>query len=131
MNSRANVTMVRFTSGGTAYCVPVETALAVRTVTELVEVPDPEPPLVGVLPGSPPLPVIAPLHEQGRQVLVMQWQDRTFGLLVDEVAGVETVPGERIEPAPFNHARALVAGMLQTEHGLVMVADPAGLAGRL
>jgi chemotaxis signal transduction protein len=124
-------TMVHFESGGTAYCLPVDAARGVRPATGLVRLPAPGTDVAGIVPGDPPLTVIAPLGGGGNQVLVVESLGKTFGLLVDSVTGLRRVADAEIRTAPDGQERALVCGTITNGEELVMVTDPAALAGRL
>jgi chemotaxis signal transduction protein len=124
-------TMVHFESGGTAYCLPVDAARGVRPATGLVALPAPGTDVAGIVPGDPPLTVIAPLGGGGNQVLVVESLGKTFGLLVDSVTGLRRVADAEIRTAPDGQERALVCGTITNGEELVMVTDPAALAGRL
>jgi chemotaxis signal transduction protein len=128
------LTMVCFRSAGSTYCVPLEATRSVRTTDDLVALPDPAADVVGVLPGDPPLTVIAPLRsaaEEGGHILVMEAGDKSFGLLVDVVTGLERFEDAAVRPPPDGQDRTLVSGTLEVGGRLVMVADPSALAGRL
>ena len=124
-------TMVCFQAAGTAYCLPLQATLSVRAADDLVSLPDPAADVVGIIPGDPPLTVISPLHSQGGHILVIDAGDKTFGLLVDVVTGLERIDDGDIRPAPEGQGRPLVSGTLHTDGHLVFVADPIALAGRL
>ncbi len=129
------LTMVCFQAAGSTYCVPLHATRSVRTTENLVALPDPAADVVGVLPGEPPLTVISPLRSalrtSGGHILVMETDDKSFGLLVDVVTGLERFDDTAMRPAPDGQGRALVSGTLEAGGRLVMVADPGALAGRL
>ena len=125
------LTMVCFQAGGSAYCVPLHATRSVRTTEELVALPDPAIDVVGVLPGDPPLTVISPLSSEGGHILVMEADDKPFGLLVDVVTGLRRFDEAAVRPAPGGQDRTLVSGTLDADGQLVLVADPSALAGRL
>lgn len=124
-------TMVCFQAAGAAYCVPLHATRSVRTADDLVPLPDPAADVVGMIPGDPPLTVISPLRSEGGHILVMEADDKRFGLLVDVVTGLERFDGDDIRPAPEGQDRTLVSGTLEADGRLVFVADPSALAGRL
>jgi chemotaxis signal transduction protein len=64
-------------------------------------------------------------------VLVVESLGKTFGLLVDSVTGLRRVADAEIRTAPDGQERALVCGTITNGEELVMVTDPAALAGRL
>ena len=125
------LTMVRFQAAGSMYCVPLHAARSVRTTEDLIELPDPATDVVGVLPGDPPLTVISPLRSEGRHILVMNADNKSFGLLVDVVTGLERFDAADVRPAPDGQDRNLVSGTLEADGHLVLVADPDALAERL
>jgi len=124
-------TMVCFQAAGSAYCVPLQAARSVRTTDDLVALPDPAADVVGVLPGDPPLTVISPLRSEGRHILVMEADNKSFGLLVDVVTGLERFDDADVRPAPEGQDRTLVSGTVEADGRFVLVADPGALAGRL
>jgi len=124
-------TMVCFQAAGSAYCVPLQAARSVRTTDDLVALPDPAADVVGVLPGDPPLTVISPLRSEGRHILVMEADNKSFGLLVDVVTGLERFDDADVRPAPEGQDRTLVSGTVEAGGRFVLVADPGALAGRL
>jgi chemotaxis signal transduction protein len=125
------LTMVCFQAAGSTYCVPLQATRSVRTTDDLVVLPDPAADVVGVLPGDPPLTVISPLRSEGKHILVMEADNKSFGLLVDVVTGLERFDDADVRPAPDGQDRTLVSGTLETDGRFVLVADPSALAGRL
>jgi chemotaxis signal transduction protein len=123
--------MVCFRSAGAAYCLPVRAARAVRPTTGLVTLPAPAADVVGIMPGEPPLTVLAPLGRGGAQVLVVEAGDRTFGVLVEAVTGLQRVADEDIHPAPGGQDRRLVCGTVENAGELLLLTDAAALGGRL
>ena len=123
--------MVRFQSSGATYCLPVAATRAVRVSTGMVTLPAPGTDVAGIIPGNPPLTVIAPLGTGGTQILVIEADDKTFGLLVDTVIGLQQIADCDIHPAPSGQDRPLICGTVESGSELVLVADPAALAGRL
>ena len=125
------LTMVCFQAAGSAYCVPLQATRSVRTTDDLVVLPDPAADVVGVLPGDPPLTVISPLRSEGKHILVIEADNKSFGLLVDVVTGLERFDDADVRPAPGGQQRALVSGTLETDGRFLLVADPSALAARL
>jgi chemotaxis signal transduction protein len=125
------VTVVCFQAAGVAYCVPLQATRSVCASDDVVSLPDPAADVIGVIPGNPPLTVISPLRSTGGHILVMEAGDKTFGLLVDQVTGLERIDDAEIRPAPPGQHRLLVSGTLETDGRLVFVADPDALAGRI
>jgi chemotaxis signal transduction protein len=124
-------TMVCFQSSGAAYCMPVQTTRAVRPATGLILLPAARPDVAGIIPGDPPLTVIAPLGAGGGQILVIDTGERIFGLLVDAVTGLRRVDDDDIRLAPDGQDRELITGTFDSEGELVMVTSPNALAARL
>ena len=93
-------TMVCFTAAGAAYCMPVEATRAVRRTTGMVTLPAARPDVAGLIPGDPPLTVLAPLGAGGTHILVVEIADHTFGLQVDTVTGLRRIADADIRPAP-------------------------------
>src|SRR3954451_7046503 len=89
-------TMVCFRVGGVSFCLPVEATRAVRVATGIVALPAPRPDIAGVLAGPPPVTVVCALGNAGRQILLVEVDGTTFGLLVDEVTGLQRVSPEDI-----------------------------------
>src|SRR4051794_15257801 len=98
-------TMVHFRSAGAAYCLPVQAARGVRPATGLLALPAPGTDVAGIIPGDPPLTVIAPLGGTGHQILVVESVGKTFGLLVDTVTGLRRVADSEICGAPDGQQR--------------------------
>jgi chemotaxis signal transduction protein len=124
--------VVRFRVADCAYAVAVESALAVRTATALVPLPQPLPGVTGLLTyEGAVLPVIAALGG-GRQVLVLESDRGMFGLLVDDVLGVGAVQADGRGPAPLGQGGHLVAGTARdADGGLLLLLDVGALAGLL
>jgi chemotaxis signal transduction protein len=125
------VTMVYFQAAGAAYCLPLDAVLSVRSADDLVDLPDPAADVAGIIPGEPALTVVSPLRSHGAHIIVIDAGGKTFGLLVDEVTGLQRVDTADIRPAPDGQSRPMVSGTLGGEGRLVFVADPIALAGRL
>jgi chemotaxis signal transduction protein len=123
--------MVCFQAAGAAYCIPVQATRAVRTTSGMIALPAPGPDIAGILPGKPPLTVISPLGSGGTHVLVVETGDRTFGLLVESVTGLQRVIDADIRPQPDGQGRPLISGTIDNAGHLVLVADPTALAARL
>jgi chemotaxis signal transduction protein len=123
--------MVFFQAAGVAYCLPVRATRSVRTADGMIALPDPARDVTGIIPGDPPLTVLSPLQAKGTHILVIEAGDKTFGLLVDAVTGLQRISDAHIRPAPHGQDRPLISGTLDTEGQLVLVADPIALAGRL
>ena len=125
------MTMVCFHSAGTDYCMSVQATRAVRLTSGMVALPVPAADIAGILPGEPPLTVISPFGSGGTQVLVVEADEKTFGLLVDAVTGLRRIADTDINPPPAGQDRPLVCGTINTGDQLVLVTDPNILARRL
>jgi chemotaxis signal transduction protein len=126
-------TMVCFSAGGVSYAIPVVATLAVRTVEGMVTMPEPRPDVLGVLPGDPPLSVIAPLGTEAdaNHILVVTTPDLDYGLLVDAVTDVCSFDDRAIQAAPAGQDGSLIAGVVERGGALVLIADPEAMAARL
>jgi chemotaxis signal transduction protein len=124
-------TMVNFTSGGAAYCLPVQSTRGVRRSTGMVALPAPRVDIAGIIPGDPPMTVMSVLGTTGDHILIVESGRRTFGLLVDTVTGLRRIATSDIGPPPEGQDRPLVSGTIDAGDHLVLVTDPDALAGRL
>jgi chemotaxis signal transduction protein len=118
-------TMVKFTAAGATYCLPVEVTRAVRSSFGMITLPDPNANVAGLLPGDPPLTVVSPFGSGGGHILVLHVADKTYGLLVDSVTGLQKVDEADIRPAPHGQHRELVSGSVTIDGQLVLLTDPA------
>jgi chemotaxis signal transduction protein len=123
--------MVCFTAAGAAYCMPVEATRAVRRTIGMITLPAARPDVAGLIPGDPPLTVLAPLGVGGGHILVVEIAEHTFGLQVDLVTGLRLIDDADIRPAPKGQDRTLVSGMIDNGGDLLMVTNPGALAERL
>jgi chemotaxis signal transduction protein len=125
-------TMVCFDSADASYCLPVGAIRAVRPATGIVALPAPSPDIAGIIPGNPPLTVVAPLaHHGGSYIVVIDTSDKIFGLLVDAVTGLRRIDENMIRVAPDGQERPLISGTVVTDGKLVLIADPIALSSRL
>lgn len=147
-------TVVRFRTPSGEYALPVEQVREVRLATGLRPLPAPRAGVVGLLaldaagarstpsepaapevpgdaPASPVLSVLSVLGSEGRHVLVVDDHGFAFGLLVDEVVGVQTVDDASIDDPPAGQDRAVVAGVVSADGTLMLLLDLAVLRGRL
>lgn len=119
--------VVRFRTGTGMYAVRVEHAREVRSADGVVRLPSPGAGVTGMLRrGDDALPVLDSLGGGGRHVLVVESEARAFGLMAEEVLGVEVV--SRIDPAPRGQGHPLVTGVVHEAGGLLLVADVDALA---
>jgi chemotaxis signal transduction protein len=72
---------------------------------------------------------VSPLGAASGQVLVLDDNGTSIGLLVDEVVGIERLPGET-GPPPAGQRSPLVAGVLAGTNPLLLL-DVAALTGWL
>jgi len=117
-------TMVEFQASGVRYCLPVETTRAVRSTVGMVALPSPQPNVAGLLPGDPPLTVLAPYGTYGDHVIVLHVDDLDCGLLVESVTGLRRIDENDIRPAPRGQEKALVSGSIVIDGEMVLLADP-------
>jgi chemotaxis signal transduction protein len=124
-------TVVSFRSGGQHWAVALERVRRVLAARDLLPLPDPRPGVAGLLyRDGDTVPVLSPLGGgQLGQVLVLDDHGRSFGLLVDEVIGIERVPGQP-GPTPPGQRSPLVAGVLPGTSPLLLL-DVAALTGWL
>lgn len=125
-------TIVRFRAPGGQFALPVDLVTEVRSAAELTPLPAPRPGVVGLMShDDDALPVLSLLGAAGRHVLVVQDGTVTFGLLVEEVTGVHRIDDDEVGPPPPGQDRAVVAGVVNDEMGLVLLLDVAVLTGRV
>lgn len=124
-------TVVHFRTAGGRYCVRVEATRSVQLASGLVALPSPRAGVVGILPAEVPITVLSLLGGGRGHVLVMAANGQTFGLLVEEVTGLSRIDESTIQVAPEGQDQALISGVISGADGLVLVADPDALAGRL
>ena len=125
-------TIVRFRAGDAEYALPVEDVTEVRSASELTPLPAPRAGVAGLMThGGDALPVLSVLTELGRHVLVMSTADVHFGVLVDEVVGVERIGDEILGPPPRGQDRDNVTGVIVEDGRLILLLDSAALGARL
>jgi chemotaxis signal transduction protein len=125
-------TIVRFRASDAEYALPVEDVTEVRSASELTPLPAPRSGVAGLMThGGDALPVLSVLTELGRHVLVMSAADVHFGVLVDEVVGVERVEDGLVGPPPRGQDRDNVTGVIVEEGRLILLLDSAALGARL
>lgn len=121
-------TMVEFRVAGASYCLPVEATRAVRSSVGMVTMPKSRPNVAGLLPGDPPLTVMAPLGPEGHHIIVMEVANERFGLLVEAVTGLRRVDENDIREAPGGQESEMISGTVSIGGQLVLLADPAVMA---
>jgi chemotaxis signal transduction protein len=123
-------TVVSFRSGGQNWAVALDRVQRVLAARGLLPFPDPRPGVAGLLyRDGDTVPVVSPLGAASGQVLVLDDNGTSIGLLVDEVVGIERVPGETGPPPPGQRS-PLVAGVLAGTNPLLLL-DVAALTGWL
>jgi chemotaxis signal transduction protein len=123
-------TVVSFRSGGQDWAVALDRVQRVLADRGLLPLPDPKPGVAGVLyRDGDTVPVVSPLGAASGQVLVLDDNGTSIGLLVDEVIGIVRVQGEA-GPAPAGQRSPLVAGVLAGTSPLLLL-DVAALTGWL
>lgn len=125
-------TLVRFRTGRGLFAVPVQQTRAVHRGGEVVPLPEARPDVAGVVPRPEgPLTVLCALGAGDGHVLVLDVAGRTFGLLVEEVTGLQRVDEADIGPPPGGQESAVVTGVLTSAGEMVLLVDAAALARRL
>jgi chemotaxis signal transduction protein len=123
-------TVVSFRSGGQDWAVALDRVQQVLGATGLVPLPDPRPGVAGVLyRDGHTVTVVSPLGAARGQVLVLDGEGASIGLLVDEVVGIERVQEEAGAP-PAGQRSPLVAGVLPGLRPLLLL-DVGALTGWL
>ena len=119
---------MRFRTRRGEFALPVEHVAEVRRSTELSLLPSPRPGVAGVIRrGDEVLSVLSVLGDEGRHVVVIEVDSTVFGLLVDEVTGVERVDDGAIGPPPHGQDAAVVFGAIVDGAGVLLLLDPAAL----
>jgi chemotaxis signal transduction protein len=117
-------TVLRFHSAGGRYAVPIEHCLEVRPAAQVRPLPSPRPGVVGVLSWRDrALSVVSPLGPCGDHVIVLDAAGRPFGLLVDEVVGVEHLDAAAVGDPPPGQEQPLVAAATAPEGDLLFLVD--------
>jgi chemotaxis signal transduction protein len=120
-------TMVEFRICDVPYCLPVEATRAVRSTVGLIPLPSPATSVAGLLPGDPPLTVMSPFGGDGQQVVVVQVDEDTCGLLVDSVTGLRRIDETSVRPAPRGQERELISGSVSIDGHMVLLVDPSAV----
>ena len=124
-------TMVCFRTVDGRFALPIESTLSVTTTAGLVSLPAPRADVIGMLPGDPPLSVLASLGSGGDHVLVLVSDGVRYGLQVLEVFGVRRFDDDEVGPAPKGQQSELISGTVGGRAELTLVVDPTALAARL
>ncbi len=125
------ITLVWFRTTTGSFALPVHATLGVRRTDGMVELPQPLPGVVGLLPGEPPISVLSVLGSGDGQVLVATSDNAPYGVHVTEVVGVRRIPDDQIEPAPLGQRDGLITGIVYLDNEMVLIADEHVLAARL
>jgi chemotaxis signal transduction protein len=124
-------TFVRFRAGGD-YAVAVERVSEVRSAAELTSLPEPRSGVAGLMHrAGDAVSVLSLLAPDGGHIVVLDTGELVFGLLVEEVIGVETVNDADVGPPPPGQHRVVVSGVLNDDGTLVLVLDVDALAAKL
>lgn len=123
--------MVCFRTAQGRFALPIESTLSVTTTENLAQLPAPRADVVGVLPGDPPITVLATFGVGGTHVLVAVSDGLRFGLQVIEVLGVRRLEDDQIGPPPAGQQGELISGMVRGSEVLTLVVDAKALAARL
>ena len=122
-------TIVRVRTPDGDYALPVERVREVRSVGGLTPLPEAREGVAGLLHlGGNTITVLSVLSREGAHVVVIDVDEVTFGLLVDEVTGVEQVADDAVGPSPAGQDRPMVDGVLITPRGVVLRLDLSALA---
>jgi chemotaxis signal transduction protein len=123
--------MVCFRTAHGRFALPIEATLSVTTTADLVPLVSPRPDVVGVLPGDPPIPVLATFGAEGAHVIVGVSDGLRFGVQVVEVLGVQRFDDDDIGPPPAGQEGELISGWIRRCDELTLVVDAKTLAARL
>lgn len=122
-------TIVRVRTREGDYALPVERVTEVHSAAALTPLLEPRDGVAGLMRrGTDTITVLSVLAPDGAHIVVVDADELTFGLLVDEVTGVHQVDDETIGPTPAGQQRVIVEGVLTTDEGVVMVLDVGELA---
>lgn len=99
-------TVVSFRSGGRDWAVAIDRVQQVLGARGPLPLPDPKPGVAGLLyRDGQTVTVVSPLGGTRGQVLVLEGDGTTIGLLVDEVVGIERVREAPGRPPPASGGR--------------------------
>lgn len=125
-------TFVRFRTHTGDYALAVEHVREICLATDLTPLPTARPGVAGVVArGGDVLTVLSVLGDTGRQIIVLDADQLAFGLLVDEVSGVDRFDDDAIGPPPQGQDGGGVDGVILEGGNVVLVLDPAKLRSRL
>lgn len=123
---------MRFRTRAGSYAVPVEHAREVRPGDGLRPMPSPRSGVAGLLQrGDEAVPVVDGLGGGSGHILVLEADHRVFGLLVEQVTGVQSVDEGAVAPPPAGQEDAVIAGVVEEDDGMVLVIDVPVLARSL
>ncbi|HVF73922.1 MAG TPA: chemotaxis protein CheW [Acidimicrobiales bacterium] len=124
--------LVRFRTSAGSYAVPVEHAREVRSGDGLRPLPSPRAGVAGVVSrGDDAVPVLDSLGGGGGHILMLEAGNNVFGLLVEQVTGVESFGDDAVAPPPPGQDDAVIAGVVQEGDVMVLVVDVPVLAQSL
>ena len=131
-------TIVRFEAEQRQYAVPVDHVTEVCSASDLTPLPEPRAGVAGLMRrGDDAITILsmtADRRSSGDHIIVIDEGGLTFGLLVDQVTGVQDVTDEEISRIPPGQDRETVVGVFTPPEALdeiVLVLDCAALRGRL
>ncbi|HET9770198.1 MAG TPA: chemotaxis protein CheW [Acidimicrobiia bacterium] len=125
-------TVVRFRTERGLFAIPVDQTRAVYPAEGIVALPEAREDVAGVVQRPEgPITVLSALGPGDRHVLVLDAAGRLFGLLVEEVTGLERLDEADIGPPPDGQESSLVVGTLSSGGEMVLLVDAAALARRL
>jgi chemotaxis signal transduction protein len=125
-------TLVRFRTDRGLFAVAVDETRGVYAATGIMPLPEPRAGVAGVVARPEgPLTVLSALGAGDRHVLVLDVADRRFGLLVEEVTGLQRVEESDIGPPPDGQESSVVVGVVTVAGEMVLLVDAAALARRL
>ena len=131
-------TIVRFNADHRQYAVPVDHVTEVCSASDLTPLPESRAGVAGLMRrGDDAITVLSMAGARpasGEHIIVLDEGGLTFGLLVDEVTGVQTLTEDEIGRVPPGQDRETVVGVFTPQEAgdeIVLVLDCAALRGRL
>ena len=125
-------TVVRFRAPAGDYAISVEHVSEVRSAADLTALPEPRDGVAGLMRrDDESLSVLSMLAPEGEHVVVVNVDELSFGLLVEEVIGVHPVDEADLGPSPRGQDRVVVSGVFHDDETLVLVLDVHALAEKL